>query len=131
MTRVAECRCGAVRAECEGDPVRVSVCHCLACKRRTGSAFAAQARWPEAQVRITGDTRAWERTGDAGSRATYRFCPACGSTIAYVVDTMPGLVAVPLGAFADPDFTPWPTYSVYEERKHGWVEISGDVEHID
>ena len=44
-TRTATCRCGQLRAECQGEPVRVSVCHCLDCQKRTGSVFAAQARW--------------------------------------------------------------------------------------
>lgn len=131
MTRTAECGCGAVKLVCEGEPVRVSVCHCRACQRRTGSAFAAQARWPEAQVTLTGETREWVRIGDEGGRCVFRFCPQCGSTVAYRNEGMPGLIAVPLGAFADPDFTPWPEYSVYETRKHGWVEIVGQMAHYD
>jgi hypothetical protein len=39
-------------------------------------------------------------------------------------------VAVPIGAFADPDFPP-PAFSVYEERMHGWVSVPGDVDHTD
>ena len=41
------------------------------------------------------------------------------------------MMAIPIGRFADPAFPP-PEYSVYEERKHGWVQIVGDgVEHYD
>lgn len=131
MIRAAECRCGALRAACEGEPVRVSVCHCLACQRRSGSAFAAQARWPVEQVTLTGEAKIYERVADSGKRATYRFCPDCGSTISYEIEAMPGLVAVPVGAFADPTF-PAPHVSVYESRKHAWTAILGeDVEHFD
>jgi hypothetical protein len=35
-----------------------------------------------------------------------------------------------LGAFDDPYFAS-PKFSVWEERKHDWVAISGDVEHLD
>lgn len=129
QTRTATCRCGQLQARCEGEPVRVSVCHCLACQKRTGSAFSAQARWPEAQVTISGEAKVWERVADSGRRAAYRFCPHCGSTVAYVNEGWQGLVAVPLGAFADPTF-PAPRFSVYEHRKHGWVAVAGDaVEH--
>ncbi|WP_374472271.1 GFA family protein [Phenylobacterium sp.] len=129
--RVAACRCGALRAECRGEPVRVSVCHCLACQARTGSAFAVQARWPQDQVSLSGEFREWSRTGDSGGRATYRFCPACGSTLAYVNEGMPGLIAIPVGAFADPGFPP-PRFSVWETRKHPWVAVLGEaVEHLD
>ncbi len=124
--RPASCLCGQLSITCEGEPVRVSVCHCLACQRRSGSAFSAQARWPEGQVRIEGRSSEWTRTGDEGGRIVHRFCPTCGSTLYYTIDSMPGLIAVPIGAFADPDF-PSPTFSVYEERRHRWVEIVGDA----
>ena len=124
-TRTATCRCGRLRAECIGEPIRISVCHCLTCKQRTGSAFSYQARWPEEQVRISGDYKEWERVADSGSKARYLFCPNCGSTVAYTNENFPGAVAVPVGGFADPDFPP-PKFSVYENRKHDWVEIIGD-----
>ena len=123
--RVATCRCGQLRAETTGEPVRVSVCHCLNCQQRSGSAFAAQARWPDAQVTVAGQSKSWSVLGDSGGRAEFRFCPDCGSTVAYVIDAMPGVTAIPIGAFADPQF-PGPQYSVYENRKHRWVEIVGD-----
>lgn len=109
--------------------MRVSVCHCLACQTRSGSAFAAQARWPDALVTIEGDSRTWTRIADSDNRVTYRFCPECGSTVAYAIEGWPGVTAVPLGAFADPSF-PAPRFSVYEHRKHAWVAVLGDeVEH--
>jgi hypothetical protein len=126
---VATCRCGHLRAECKGEPIRVSVCHCLECQKRTGSAFAAQARWPDGQVSVSGKSSNWVRTADSGSRSTFRFCPDCGSTVAYVSDGRPGVTAIPLGAFADPSF-PAPRFSVYEHRKHPWTVVLGDeVEH--
>ena len=62
-----------------------------------------------------------------GSR-TDTFCPECGSTVAYVNEGWDGVTAVPVGAFADPGF-PAPRFSVYENRKHAWVTITGEVEH--
>ena len=129
--RVARCRCGGVEARCRGEPVRVSVCHCLSCQRRSGSAFAVQARFARDDVAILGATRTFDSVGDEGNRTRFLFCPACGSTIAYTLQSNPDLVAVPVGAFADPAFPP-PSYSVYEERKHAWVAVVGEnVQHID
>ena len=79
-------------------------------------------------MKLTGERREWRRTADSGALATYFFCPTCGATLAYVLDSFPGVTAVPVGAFADPDFPP-PRFSVYEHRKHAWVEINGEVEH--
>jgi len=123
---IARCPCGALTAACEGEPVWISVCHCLDCQRRSGSAFAAQARFPESSVRIEGPSRAYRRTGEGGNSATFHFCPGCGSTIAYRVEAVEGLIAIPLGAFADATFPP-PAFSNYEERKHSWVEIVGEA----
>jgi hypothetical protein len=129
-TRRASCRCGQLSVETTGEPVRVSVCHCLACQQRTGSAFSFQARFPLANVRMAGRSREWVRTADSGNRVSYHFCPDCGSTVYYQLVNVPELVAVPVGAFADPQF-PHPRFSVYEERRHAWVHVPGNVEHLD
>jgi hypothetical protein len=130
--RTASCRCGQLNATVSGEPVRVSVCHCLNCKKRSGSAFAVQARWPREQVSVEGRSETFEKVADSGNRATFHFCPECGSDVHYEIDgKFDGLVAIPLGAFDDPWFAT-PAYSVWEKRRHDWVEIVGpDVEHVD
>jgi hypothetical protein len=125
--RVASCSCGQLTASTTADPVRISVCHCLACQRRTGSVFGAQARFPAASVKTQGISREFVRVGDSGSRLKFRFCPECGATVYYVIEGQEDLVAIPVGAFADPSF-PEPRFSVHEKRMHAWVEIP-DVEH--
>ena len=42
---------------------------------------------------------------------------------------MPGNVAIPVGAFTDPQF-PAPTISVYEERMHSWVRMPEGIERL-
>ena len=104
----------------------------LDCQKRTGSAFSAQARWPEGQVLIEGASKSWAHTADSGNRITHHFCAECGSTVHYRIEgKFDGLVAIPLGAFDDPYFLV-PNFSVWEGRKHGWVGILGDdIEHMD
>jgi hypothetical protein len=130
--RTATCRCGQLSATVTGEPVRVSVCHCLNCKKRSGSAFAVQARWPAEQVQIEGASKTFEKAGDSSNPATFHFCPECGSDVFYLIDgKFEGLVAIPVGTFDDPWFAS-PDYSVYEDRKHDWVEIVGEgIDHID
>lgn len=132
MNSRAECRCGQLSATVGGEPIRISVCHCLACQRRTGSAFAAQARFDPADVTIEGESREWARIADSGNRIIYHFCPECGSTVWYQGGAgLPEAIAIPLGAFADPGF-PAPRFSVWGMRKHPWVAILGDeVKHSD
>jgi hypothetical protein len=112
-----------------GAPVRVSVCHCLACQRRTGSVFGAQARFDRANVSIAGTGKDFARVGDDGTRITFTFCADCGATVYYVAADEESIIAIPVGAFADPEF-PAPDFSVYEERMHGWVKMPEHIEHL-
>lgn len=122
--RVAACACGGLTATCTGEPIRVTVCHCLDCKRRTGSAFSTNARYDSAAVQIAGQSREYIRTGDEGSRITYSFCPECGVSVFYRNSNQPDMIAIPVGAFATMDF-PAPTVSVYDpDRRLAWVEIT-------
>ncbi len=122
MIRMAQCSCGQLRAFAEGEPARVSVCHCLCCKLRTGSAFSYNATYSEQQVRVEGDHNEFTRTTDSGSRNAYRFCTRCGSTVAYRVGIRPGMVSIPAGSFQDPGFPP-PTVEVFAERRNSWCVL--------
>ena len=128
--RIASCSCGKLSAAVEGEPVRISVCHCLACQRRTGSVFGAQARFARSGVTISGEGKEYVRVGDEGSKVTFTFCTECGATVYYVLEGIEDTIAIPVGAFADPAF-PAPAFSVYEERMHGWVRMPEDIEHMD
>ncbi|TPG43343.1 aldehyde-activating protein [Sphingomonas koreensis] len=132
MTRAAACRCGQARIVCEGEPTRVSVCHCLNCQQRSGSAFAAQARFLRDQVTIQGSLTMFTWIGESGKPGMFHFCPTCGSTLWYETEAEPELIGVPIGIFADPQAFGPPLYSVYEERKVDWVAIiSPSTEHYD
>ncbi len=128
MSRRASCSCGALNAVCEGEPVRVSVCHCLACQQRTGSAFGVQARFETDKVRLVGPRSNFSRTGDGGMTAIFDFCPGCGTTISWRFPESPEVIAIAVGAFGDPTFPP-PVRAVYEERTHPWVTLTGIEEH--
>jgi hypothetical protein len=129
-TRHAACSCGQLRLTVEGEPVRVSICHCLACQRRTGSAFGVQARFDAEHVRTEGEHSEYVRVSDDGEARTFSFCPECGATVFYTLPSAPCLVAVPVGAFADPGF-PAPWVSVYESRRHPWLGLPEGIEHED
>ena len=125
--RLASCSCGQLRAEVLGEPSGVSVCHCYACQRRTGSVFGTQACFARGSVAVKGNGTQFVRVGDEGGRFTFTFCPKCGSTVFYVEEGDEQEITIPVGAFADARFPP-PTVSVYEERRHSWVSLPDDVE---
>lgn len=129
-TRLASCSCGQLEVSVRGEPVRISICHCRACQRRTGSPFGAQARYAVGDTEITGQSNSWLRTADSGHRIDFHFCPNCGSTVFYLPEEEPELIAIAVGAFADPSF-PSPKVSVYESRRHPWVGIPTEIDHWD
>jgi len=121
-TREAACHCGQLRLEVEGDPFVVSMCHCLACQRRTGSAFGMQAAFRPDQVQVHGRYSDYTRISDEGDSKehAFHFCPECGSTVYYYRKSDPARTGVRVGAFADPTFPP-PMASGFEEYAHPWV----------
>ena len=125
--RTASCNCGQLRVTCTGEPVRLSMCHCLECQKRTGSPFGVQARFPRAQVTIGGTATEFTRVGEQGNRISLRFCPTCGSTLYWTMSSQPDLIAVAVGNFADPAF-PVPRFSVFEMRRHPWVAVPDHAE---
>jgi hypothetical protein len=107
---------------CAGEPSSVSLCHCLACQKRTGSTFGIAAFFPAADVTISGRSTTYVRTGDAGHDVVFHFCAECGSTVWWEPRRKPGVIAIAVGAFADPSF-PAPSKSVFEEHRHPWVAL--------
>ena len=126
-TREAACHCGQLRLEVTGEPFSVSICNCLACQRRTGSAFGMQAGFEAGQVRVDGRYSDYSRLSDEADRKehVFHFCPECGSQVFY---TEPGEtdVVVSVGSFADPTFPP-PTESGYDSRRHPWVGLPDSI----
>jgi hypothetical protein len=130
--REAACSCGQLSLTAEGDPFAVSICHCLACQRRTGSAFGMQAGFKSEQVSVAGRYSDYSRISDESDRKehVFHFCPDCGSTVFYTEPTEPDLAVVMIGAFADPSFPP-PTESSYDNRRHHWVELPDSIQRHD
>jgi hypothetical protein len=127
-TREAACHCGQLRLEVAGDPFVVSMCHCLACQRRTGSAFGLQAAFTPDQVQVVGRFSDYLRVSDEADRKqhVFHFCPDCGSQVFYTEPTEPDLIVVSIGAFADPSFPP-PTESGYDSRRHPWLAVPATI----
>jgi hypothetical protein len=122
----AACSCGQLHLAIEGEPSRISMCHCLECQRRTGAVISNQARFRRDQVTFAGTATAWMRKAESGNALTFHFCPTCGSTVYWEGEGFPGYVAVAIGSFANPNFPP-PTIAVWEESRHPWVSLPPDA----
>ncbi len=124
--RTASCSCGQLSIQVQGEPRGVGICHCFACQRRTGSAFAALASYA-APFQVVGTSTKYVRVGAQGAKFTFRFCPVCGTTVYHTEEGQDQSVSVAVGAFADSNF-PAPQVSVYDSRRHPWVLLPPGTE---
>jgi hypothetical protein len=84
------------------------------CLRSTGQLLCS--------VKVFGTATEYIRVGDQGAKFIFRFCPVCGTTVFHTEDGHNESVGVAVGAFADPNF-PAPRVSVYDSRRHPWVQL--------
>jgi hypothetical protein len=128
MKHTAQCHCGSLRAHVTAAPLRNSLCHCLACRRRTGSAVHWGAYFAPEAVRLEGESRVYSRLADSGATLTFHFCPTCGTNLLWHNDSTPDRVGVPAGCFADSDF-PAPTAAVWEIKAVPWLKATSVTDH--
>ncbi|PDT08292.1 GFA family protein [Rhizobium sp. M1] len=122
MERLAQCHCGSLRAKTSTDPLKVSLCHCRDCQRRTGAVAGSGAVFEKTEVTIEGERKLFERDGADGRKVRFHFCPNCGTSLYWEGDFNPNLCIVAVGAFADPTF-PVPLVSVFEQSRHDWFQL--------
>ena len=96
------CACGAVRFRLNDGPLWTNICHCNACKKRTGSAFGFSVVVDSAYVKeFFGQTKTFIRKGESGKSVRYEFCPNCGTTLRWHVELLPNRQVFAGGAFDD------------------------------
>jgi hypothetical protein len=102
MTRyTGGCSCGGVRFAIR-DYLYVLVCHCDACKKRTGSAFGVSVVGDNANVLdLEGQTKTYTRIAESGRPVDYEFCPVCATTIRWGIVKFPTRKIFAGGAFDD------------------------------
>ncbi len=113
------CLCGAVRYRVQGLPKRVSHCHCEQCRRSGGGVVLTLAGFDADKVTFEGGPLKEIRPTDF---ATRRFCPECGSPMAFQFDARPEDVAIPIGTLDDPSKTPAMRHNFISE-KIPWVHL--------
>ena len=100
------CVCGALRYLVTTDPMRVTICHCKWCQRRTGSAFGVEAVFDKGSVTITGQSIQFHRhvSDLSGHWVEQSFCSRCGSNIGLTLEAVPGIRTIAAGTFDDPSW---------------------------
>lgn len=124
------CVCKAIRYRVKGEPVwGVYVCHCTFCQCNGGSAFAVISRFKEENVEVVGDgMTTYEYTVDDTDRwRRVHFCNRCGTTIMATSEHRPGIRAVMVGTFDDPNWVNI-TRQMWTRSAQHWVVFPEDIE---
>ncbi len=125
----ASCQCGQLHVDVPGPTVAVVACHCLACQKRSGSPFGVAAYYPHVQVEVNGISKQFSRPTELGERFDHFFCPDCGTTVFMRGKKNPDMTGIPIGLIDD-QHAMQPVRSVWEDRRHAWVEIPTAVQHF-
>jgi hypothetical protein len=75
------CLCGAVRYECNADPIFMGNCHCRDCQKAGGGAYDAAIGVPAAALKITGSVKYHDTKSASGNTISRGFCPDCGARL--------------------------------------------------
>lgn len=103
------CLCGAVRYEVTGVFEAFMLCHCMRCRRGSGSAHAANVFSETATLRWVAGEQSVRSFRLPETRHARSFCGRCGAAVPSL--HMDGvLVVVPAGSLDDPVGLPSPTH---------------------
>lgn len=98
VTLHGSCLCGAVRYEVSGDPQRFYHCHCLRCRKSSGTGHATNLMLTNAKLVFTdGESRLKRYKVPEAERFSRQFCSECGSSVARFVPEIDAVV-VPAGS---------------------------------
>ncbi len=96
------CSCGAVRFTV-GRYLFAQLCHCDACKKRTGSAYGVSVVIENDDLQeFRGEVRTFTRIAESGNPVEYDFCPTCATTVRWRVAALRNRLVLAGGAFDDP-----------------------------
>jgi len=118
-TYAGQCLCGQVRVSVRGAPLRTGVCHCMDCRRESGSAFTFYAVWPAGE---------FERSGDTAEFRGQHFCPRCGSRLFSVDDRE---AEIKLGILSEAPTPLVPTYELWVKRREPWLRPIAGAEQFE
>jgi GrpB-like predicted nucleotidyltransferase (UPF0157 family) len=133
VQRTGQCVCGAIRFVCVGEPERVTICHCLWCQRRTGTAFGTEVVFQQQNVVFSGIAAStYRHTSDESGRwLEVYFCPRCGCNLGFTLEAAPGVRTLPAGTFDDPTFLNARALRfrhVFARTRRVWGDLTSDVE---
>lgn len=118
------CLCGAVSYESASEQVLGGHCHCVDCRKASGTGHGSHLGVPSAAFKVTGKTTAFDITADSGNTVTRHFCPTCGSPIYSTNPGMGDMVFIRASSLDDPEVFK-PQVVVYTKSRPSW-DVTGE-----
>lgn len=113
------CLCGSVKYESTSEPAVCGHCHCVDCRKTSGTGHGSHLGLPDAAVKVTGEVKFFDAPADSGNMVSRGFCPNCGSAIYSTNAAMPGMVFVRASSLDDPEVFQ-PQLVVYTKGAASW-----------
>ncbi len=120
------CACGAIRYESSMGPLMAGTCHCRDCQRASGGSDAPTLFIPKAALKVSGDIKYYEVTGDSGGSVSRGFCAQCGSPLFGKPSMMPDVVGIRAGSLDNPSLFQ-PSMDVYTSSAQPWDYMNPDL----
>jgi hypothetical protein len=118
------CLCGAVRYQSSIGPQFVGHCHCVDCRKSSGTGHCTHVVISEDAFTVSGEVKFYDRPADSGNIVSRGFCPNCGSPIYSKNSGMPGVVFPRASSLDDPEIAK-PQMVVYASRAPSWDYVDG------
>ena len=109
-----------------GEPGIVGHCHCVDCRKTSGTGHGTHAMMPEGAVSIEGSTVRFDKPADSGNMVSRHFCGTCGAPVYSINSGMPGMIFLRASSLDDPDVIK-PGLIVYASRAPGWDVMDGSL----
>jgi hypothetical protein len=125
-----------------GEPAAHVLCHCLDCRKISGSSYSNNLVVPETNFKLEsgipitllptfallilhglGTPKTISKTADTGKKITSHFCPDCGTTLFRTGESFPNAYIIKIGVMDDPK---WPNENVpkgelFAPERINWV----------
>ncbi|KAF9049077.1 Mss4-like protein [Panaeolus papilionaceus] len=126
--RKGSCLCKTVKYEVTGEPITFRVCHCINCRKSSGSAFMSNLFFTSKQIKVlSGEEKLkvyTDRDTSSGNALNRHFCTECGSNV-FLQPVNPQAIAgdiklIAAGTLEDAFSTPVKTELFAAQKRH-WV----------
>jgi hypothetical protein len=118
------CLCGKISYEIHGPIHSARFCHCLNCRKFSGTAHAAWGVISADNLKVIQSQASVTRYDSGGGLRA--FCSSCGCPLWYEPTNLPQFRGVPLGAIDEGD-VPMPEMHVWIRSRVFWLSVNDDL----